>query len=104
MIKPGVIHPPSDAKEKAPAETKGAPETEEARQTWKFVKRHTPGQTLRFKDGTEYMFPWIRKNDGSGYLSSSVMETSDPKLAENLRGAVKAGCFGVIELQPSGKK
>jgi len=52
---------------------------------WTFVKTGGVGKKVKLSDGTEFLFPAIRTNDGSGVSRTSVFETSDEKLAEKLR-------------------
>jgi len=68
-----------------------------AQVSWRFVKQHTPGQVLRFKDGSEFKFRLIKSNDGSGFCPSSNVDTTDEKLAENLR-SLSSG-YGVVEIK-----
>lgn len=74
---------------------KGAPS---AAKSWKFVKYFCPAETLLFPDGTTFKFRLIELNTG-GYSSMSNLETTDEKLANNLREAAKNPCSGVKEIQ-----
>lgn len=80
------------------AGNKGAsPKTSEVKPKWKFVKCFGVANTLRFRDGSRFQFRLIKRNDGSGYESSSFVATDDEKLANNLREAAKNPATGVVE-------
>jgi hypothetical protein len=64
---------------------------------WKFIKQFGVNDNIRFADGTNYRFPWVRLADGSGFCSSSEVTTSDKVLADNLREAAKTPSMGIVE-------
>lgn len=66
--------------------------------TWKFVKNFGVADVILFEDGTTYTFRAIKRNDGPGYLANSYLNTSDKKLAANLRKAARNKSLGVVEV------
>jgi len=73
-------------------------EAEASGPQWTFVKQRGLGQTLRFKDGSNFKFRQIRTS--GGFLSSSHVTTTDEKLANNLRTLAETGNYGVVEVHP----
>ncbi len=57
--------------------------------TWRFAKLWGVAEILRFKDGTTYTFPLIRRNSQSGYSPTSSAFITDETLAKNLREEMK---------------
>jgi hypothetical protein len=101
VIKPGAARAqaqtPQNPEAVTPVETPAATPEAPKKEQWKFIKLRGPSQKLRFKDGSEYQFRLIQKNDGSGYCETSWVITDDRKLAENLR-TLPTG-FGVVEVK-----
>jgi hypothetical protein len=93
VVKPGA-ETPAPERVKVPAE-KPAP----VKKKWKFIKLHGVAQELRFKDGSSFKFRLIKLNDGSGYATTSVVETEDKTLADNLKALEKTGDYGVKEIK-----
>ncbi len=65
---------------------------------WKFVKNFGVADVLTFKDGTDFQFRAIQRNDGFGYMTNSFVVTEDKILADNLREFAKNRHSGVIEV------
>lgn len=65
---------------------------------FRFQKNFCPAEQIKFSDGTSYTFRLIELNTG-GYSPMSRMETTDEKLANNLREAAKNPCSGIQEIK-----
>jgi len=65
---------------------------------YRFIKRFTPADVIKFADGSEFTFPLILRNTG-GYAPSSEFKTDDEKLANNLRDAAKNPHLGLVEIK-----
>lgn len=99
ILKPAValLKVAEDAKEiEGGAGSKGAPPV--LLKKWKFVKNFGVANVIRFEDKSSFQFRKINRNTG-GYQSNSFVETSDEKLANNLRAASKNKALGIAEVQ-----
>lgn len=63
--------------------------TSGSKTVFRFAKLWAVTEPLKFRDGTEFKFRPIRRNNMPGYSPTSSLETTDEKLAENLRELAK---------------
>lgn len=71
--------------------------TQPKAKTFRFKKIRFPVQPVKLGDGQTIEFRTIKLGTG-GQSKYGIFETTDPKLAEQLRAAVKAGTRHIFEV------
>ena len=73
------------------------PESSKAR--WRFIKLFGVRDVIRFRDGGEFTFRPIRRNDEAGFLPTTQVDVESESLAQRLREASKNPALGLVEVK-----